>query len=285
MARPMGTIGMREAGRPAGRAERPAVRGIVVPCYHAPVRAETATSGTAVRRPGHGGTTRDASAAAARRRRAGSPDAGSGSARSSAPAQGGLGSGERTGRLNLSIMKFRQTGPNELHRARSRASRRHSGKPARSEDVMAKWIPGVATFGLICLMVLPAPGIWGVLIGGICVVAIIGSVLMWALDSVLSRGLARYARWRTRRPAAPGTPGPAWPSASRPGTSPASGPEGSRPGRIGRARPASVESTPRRCARASRCLGRSGARCSRSPPSRSPWRASRRAASSPSCRR
>lgn len=68
---------------------------------------------------------------------------------------------------------------------------------------MAKWIPGVATFGLICLMVLPAPGIWGVLIGGICVVAIIGSVLMWALDSVLSRGLARYTRWRTRRPAAP----------------------------------------------------------------------------------
>ena len=64
---------------------------------------------------------------------------------------------------------------------------------------MAKWIPGVATFGLICLMVLPAPGIWGLLIGGICVVAIIGSALVWAVDEMLSRVLARYSSRRNNR--------------------------------------------------------------------------------------
>ena len=38
---------------------------------------------------------------------------------------------------------------------------------------MAKWIPGAAVFGLLCLMIIPAPGIWGVLIGAASVLAIV----------------------------------------------------------------------------------------------------------------
>ena len=49
---------------------------------------------------------------------------------------------------------------------------------------MAKWIPGAAVFGLLCLMIIPAPGIWGVLIGAACVLAIVGSLCMLLLDRV-----------------------------------------------------------------------------------------------------
>ncbi|KAB1070209.1 hypothetical protein [Methylobacterium planeticum] len=64
---------------------------------------------------------------------------------------------------------------------------------------MAKWIPGVATFGLLCLMIIPAPGIWGVLIGGVCTLAIIVSAALWLLDRVASRILAWRDRTRSRR--------------------------------------------------------------------------------------
>ncbi|MCJ2064636.1 hypothetical protein MKK63_18225 [Methylobacterium sp. J-088] len=60
---------------------------------------------------------------------------------------------------------------------------------------MAKWIPGAAVFGLLCLMIIPAPGIWGVLIGATCVLAIIGSLFMLVLDRVATALLA----WRARR--------------------------------------------------------------------------------------
>ena len=60
---------------------------------------------------------------------------------------------------------------------------------------MAKWIPGVATFGLLCLMIIPAPGIWGVLIGGVCALAILVSAALWMLDQMASRILT----WRDRR--------------------------------------------------------------------------------------
>lgn len=59
---------------------------------------------------------------------------------------------------------------------------------------MAKWIPGAAVFGLLCLMILPAPGIWGVLIGAACVLAIVGSLCMLLLDRVATRILI----WRAR---------------------------------------------------------------------------------------
>ena len=57
---------------------------------------------------------------------------------------------------------------------------------------MAKWIPGAALFGLVCLMMLPAPGIWGVLIGGICALAIVVSAVMWVLD----RMAGHIVNWR-----------------------------------------------------------------------------------------
>ena len=59
---------------------------------------------------------------------------------------------------------------------------------------MAKWIPGAAVFGLLCLMIIPAPGIWGVLIGAACVLAIVGSLCMLLLDRVATRLLI----WRER---------------------------------------------------------------------------------------
>lgn len=64
---------------------------------------------------------------------------------------------------------------------------------------MAKWIPGAAVFGLLCLMIIPAPGIWGVLIGAACVLAIVGSLCMLALDRVASAILAWRERVRARR--------------------------------------------------------------------------------------
>lgn len=61
---------------------------------------------------------------------------------------------------------------------------------------MAKWIPGAAVFGLLCLMIIPAPGIWGVLIGAACVLAIVGSLFMLVLDRVATAILAWRARAR-----------------------------------------------------------------------------------------
>ncbi len=62
---------------------------------------------------------------------------------------------------------------------------------------MAKWIPGAAVFGLMCLMIIPAPGIWGVLIGAVCVLAIVGSLCMLLLDRIATAILAWRARMRT----------------------------------------------------------------------------------------
>jgi hypothetical protein len=64
---------------------------------------------------------------------------------------------------------------------------------------MAKWIPGAAVFGLLCLMIIPAPGIWGVLIGATCVLAIIGSLCMLLLDRTATAILAWRERMRERR--------------------------------------------------------------------------------------
>lgn len=59
---------------------------------------------------------------------------------------------------------------------------------------MAKWIPGAAVFGLLCLLIIPAPGIWGVLIGAVCVLAIVVSLFMLLLDRMATGILA----WRQR---------------------------------------------------------------------------------------
>lgn len=64
---------------------------------------------------------------------------------------------------------------------------------------MAKWIPGAAVFGLLCLMIIPAPGIWGVLIGAACVLAIVGSLFMLFLDRVATALLMWRAGQRQRQ--------------------------------------------------------------------------------------
>ncbi|MGT2478519.1 hypothetical protein ACU4GR_05690 [Methylobacterium oryzae CBMB20] len=46
----------------------------------------------------------------------------------------------------------------------------------------------------------PGPGIWGVLIGAACVLAIVGSLCMLALDRVASAILVWRSRMRARRP-------------------------------------------------------------------------------------
>ncbi|WP_336489797.1 hypothetical protein [Methylobacterium nigriterrae] len=52
----------------------------------------------------------------------------------------------------------------------------------------------MASFGLLCLMIIPAPGIWGVLIGCTCALAIVISAALWLLDRMAS-GLLN---WRER---------------------------------------------------------------------------------------
>ncbi|MGU3360438.1 hypothetical protein ACLBWX_08905 [Methylobacterium sp. M6A4_1b] len=47
---------------------------------------------------------------------------------------------------------------------------------------MAKVIPLIATFGLICLMVLPAPGILGLMIGLACTITIVICAAVWLFD-------------------------------------------------------------------------------------------------------
>jgi hypothetical protein len=66
-------------------------------------------------------------------------------------------------------------------------------------DAMARWIPGAAVFGLLCLMIIPTPGIWGVLIGASCVLVIVGSLCMLLLDRVATRLLLWRQRVRQER--------------------------------------------------------------------------------------
>lgn len=59
---------------------------------------------------------------------------------------------------------------------------------------MPNWIPVAAVFGLLALMVIPAPGIMGVLIGAVCILAIAMSALVWLLD----RAATGFLGWRRR---------------------------------------------------------------------------------------
>ncbi|GJE37808.1 cytochrome b561 [Methylobacterium persicinum] len=61
---------------------------------------------------------------------------------------------------------------------------------------MARWIPVVATLGLLCVMILPTPGILGVIIGASCVVVIGISVMLFVLDRIATRILNWRPRWR-----------------------------------------------------------------------------------------
>jgi len=52
---------------------------------------------------------------------------------------------------------------------------------------MTKTIPLLATFGLICLMVLPAPGILGLMIGLGCAITIVICAAIWLFDRAATR--------------------------------------------------------------------------------------------------
>lgn len=63
---------------------------------------------------------------------------------------------------------------------------------------MPKWVPMVALFGLACLMIIPAPGIEGLVIGCICVLIIVVSAVLLLLDRVASHVLVLTARMKKR---------------------------------------------------------------------------------------
>jgi hypothetical protein len=69
---------------------------------------------------------------------------------------------------------------------------------SRAGTVMSKWVPGVALLGLVCLMVIPAPGVLGLIIGGICTAAIIISGLLLLLDRAANRIGHAWERRKSR---------------------------------------------------------------------------------------
>lgn len=68
---------------------------------------------------------------------------------------------------------------------------------------MTKVIPLIATFGLLCLMILPAPGILGLMIGLACAITIVLCAVLWLFDraaSQLALAMERTGeRFRRRR--------------------------------------------------------------------------------------
>lgn len=69
---------------------------------------------------------------------------------------------------------------------------------------MKPWIPVIAVLGLIIVASVPAPGIFGVAVGGLCVVLIVGWALAVAFQAVWDRTMAPItdaisAHFRARR--------------------------------------------------------------------------------------
>ncbi|GJE27752.1 hypothetical protein [Methylobacterium organophilum] len=63
---------------------------------------------------------------------------------------------------------------------------------------MGKWVPAVASIGLLCLLIIPAPGVLGLLIGTACALAIIISAVMWFLDRMATRLLVWGASFKRK---------------------------------------------------------------------------------------
>lgn len=63
---------------------------------------------------------------------------------------------------------------------------------------MPSWVPLVAMFGLGCLMIIPAPGVEGLVIGTICVIIIVVSAVLLLLDQLASRVLILASRMKLR---------------------------------------------------------------------------------------
>ena len=61
---------------------------------------------------------------------------------------------------------------------------------------MARWIPVTAVFGLLCLMIIPTPGILGICIGAVCLMTIIATVVVHLLDKASARILVWHESYR-----------------------------------------------------------------------------------------
>lgn len=64
---------------------------------------------------------------------------------------------------------------------------------------MAKWVPMTALFGLVCLMILPTPGVVGIVIGSVCALAIVISAIVMLLDRLADRVTVTVGRFKERR--------------------------------------------------------------------------------------
>ena len=64
---------------------------------------------------------------------------------------------------------------------------------------MKRWIPVTAVVGLVCLMIIPTPGILGICIGAVCLLAIIATIFVHLLDKASTRILTWHEARRKRR--------------------------------------------------------------------------------------
>ncbi|WP_299654202.1 hypothetical protein [Methylobacterium sp.] len=65
---------------------------------------------------------------------------------------------------------------------------------------MARWIPSLAVVGVVSLMAVPGPGLWGLLIALACSFGIVVSAILWLLDRMVTRLALGWDRNSTRRP-------------------------------------------------------------------------------------
>lgn len=63
---------------------------------------------------------------------------------------------------------------------------------------MTKAVPLLATFGLVSLVVLPAPGIWGLVIGLTCTITILICGVLWLFDRAATHLACLIERNRNR---------------------------------------------------------------------------------------
>lgn len=64
---------------------------------------------------------------------------------------------------------------------------------------MKNWVPLTALFGLICVMIIPSLGIWGLIIGSSCLLAILAWGISWVLDRTVTPVLARLQAFKARK--------------------------------------------------------------------------------------
>ena len=64
---------------------------------------------------------------------------------------------------------------------------------------MGPWIPATAVLGLLCLMIIPTPGVLGICIGAVCLLAIAAAAVMHLLDKTSAYFLLWHNNFRKQR--------------------------------------------------------------------------------------